>query len=424
MPNFETSSRFAKPLWRILLAALVGAAGALAVQFFHLCLSFAERHITGSDHGLVAAARALSPLRRFATPLCGALAAGIALWLFAHFRSRHPKALPTDYIEGILASGGRLDIPGSLAKCLASIFVVAGGLAVGREGAMILLASLIGSLLARVVAPAEDRPLYMACGAAAGVAAAYHAPAAGAFFALEMILGSVVRAPFGPIIIAASAGLCVTMALDGARVLYGLAVAPALSLDLFFFAPIVSGLAALAGSGFLYAMDAALACSRKSCGRLPLPLRLGVAGAIVGLLSLFVPEVWGNGYSVIQLCLDAPPELRLVLLFLAMKTLAMLASAAGGAPGGFFTPILFLGSAGGLVLAHGLNALFPGSGLSGITLLGMGTVLAATTHAPIMAAFMVCEITGAYAMLPVLLPAAVIASGLSRRLHKVSIYGL
>ena len=140
-----------------------------------------------------------------------------------------------------------------------------------------------------------------------------------------------------------------------------------------------------------------------------------------------MPEVWGNGYSVIQRCLAIEPGLSLALLFLAAKVLAMLASAGAGAPGGFFTPTLFMGATAGLALGLVLEVagLAPGGVLVVQTaLLAMAAMLAATTHAPAMSAFMVCEISGAYGMLPALLLAAVAASMAGKWLHPVSIYGL
>ena len=58
--------------------------------------------------------------------------------------------------------------------------------------------------------------------------------------------------------------------------------------------------------------------------------------------------------------------------------------------------------------------------LLGLT--GMATLLAATTHAPMMSTLMICEMTGEYRLLPGLLIACVVASVLSRTLRKDSVY--
>ncbi|EPO9888764.1 chloride channel protein [Escherichia coli] len=93
-------------------------------------------------------------------------------------------------------------------------------------------------------------------------------------------------------------------------------------------------------------------------------------------------------------------------------------------PAGVFTPTLFIGLAIGMLYGRSLGLWFPDG--EEITLLlgltGMATLLAATTHAPIMSTLMICEMTGEYQLLPGLLIACVIASVISRTLHRDSIY--
>ena len=158
--------------------------------------------------------------------------------------------------------------------------------------------------------------------------------------------------------------------------------------------------------------------------RLSPPWQLALGGAIVGLLSLLTPDVWGNGYSVVQAFLLAPPLLSVIAGVFLCKLLAVLASSGSGAPGGVFTPTLFVGLATGMLFAQLFGLWFPGSEtVILLGLAGMATLLAATTHAPIMSALMVCEMTGQYFLLPGLLIACVIASVLSRTLRHDSIYG-
>jgi CIC family chloride channel protein len=181
-------------------------------------------------------------------------------------------------------------------------------------------------------------------------------------------------------------------------------------------------LAGICGPLFLWAMQATGHAFRSL--RLKPPLQLALGGLIVGLLSLLFPEVWGNGYSVVQSLLSAPPGVLLVGAILICKLLAVLASSGSGAPGGVFTPTLFVGAALGSVIGQ-LCATWPELG-SAVPLLmaltGMATLLAATTHAPIMAALMVFEMTGEYTLLPGILLACVIATTVSRGLRSVSVY--
>ncbi len=69
----------------------------------------------------------------------------------------------------------------------------------------------------------------------------------------------------------------------------------------------------------------------------------------MGLLSLFTPAVWGNGYSTVQSFLTAPPLLMIIAGIFLCKLCAVLASSGSGAPGGVFTPTLFIGLAIGML---------------------------------------------------------------------------
>ena len=185
------------------------------------------------------------------------------------------------------------------------------------------------------------------------------------------------------------------------------------------FAPI-SG---MAGAALLYWLELARRLFVKLALPLPLPLILG--GLIVGALSLWRPEVWGNGDSGIRQQIDGLWSWQIVTLVLALKLLAVAATTGSGAPGGVFTPTLFVGAAFGALLSAALAALgYTGAAEPVYAVLGMATVLAGTTHAPVMAALMVAEMTGQYSLLTVFLPACVVATLVSQRLHPQSIYGL
>jgi H+/Cl- antiporter ClcA/predicted transcriptional regulator len=110
-------------------------------------------------------------------------------------------------------------------------------------------------------------------------------------------------------------------------------------------------------------------------------------------------------------------------LFLA-KLIATLATVGSGAVGGVFTPTLFLGAALGGSFALTLRLMGAGEGLpiAPFALVGMGSMLAATTRSPLLAMIMIFEISLDYSLMPALMLACVVSILVSRKFHPESIY--
>ncbi|MBM3114936.1 voltage-gated ClC-type chloride channel ClcB [Jeongeupia naejangsanensis] len=414
------AGRLDPQLLRVLSAIGAGVVGALAVWLFHQALEHTEILLYGHSDGLVAAARGLPAWQRIVTPVLGGLAAGTLLWLWNRTRASTPRHAD-DYIEAVTIGDGRLDQRGGFGKIIASFLVVVAGGAVGREGAMVLLAALTCSFIGTRVRHLVDLRLVVACGVAAGFAAAYHAPLASSLFIAEVLLGSLALAAIGPVILAAVTSALVTYALSGDGKLYQVAASAPLDATGLALVALIGVVAGVLGPLFLAWLDA----SRKGFARLnwPLPLQLAAGGLLVGLVSVLRPEAWGNGYSAVQAFLLAPAAWQIVTLILVCKLIAVAGSIGSGAPGGIFTPTLLVGAAFGQLAARLLAPLAPGAGHPLLfTISGMGVFLAATTHAPVMSALMVLEMTGQVQLLLALLPACVIAAGISRRLRATSVY--
>lgn len=383
---------------RLLIATLIGILAALAVAAFRHAMQLLEWIFLSNDTGsLVNAAEGLSPWRRLITPALGGLAAGLLLWGWQKMNQQRPHA-PTDYMEA-LQTDGQFDVGASLVKSLAA------------------------SSFARRFTPREEWKLWIASGAAAGMAGAYHAPLAGSLFIAEILFGTLMLASLGPVVVSAVVALLTTHVLNGSdSLLYTVHLTVDLHAREYVMIVSTGLVAGLCGPLLMWLMTA----SHNSFLRLKLspPWQLALGGLIVGLLSLLTPTVWGNGYSVVQSFLLSPPLFSLIGGIFVCKILAVLASSGSGAPGGVFTPTLFVGLSIGMFLGRIWGFWLPGSDEIAILLglAGMATLLAATTHAPIMSTLMICEMTGEYQLLPGLLIACVVASVLSRTLRHDSIY--
>ena len=171
----------------------------------------------------------------------------------------------------------------------------------------------------------------------------------------------------------------------------------------------------------------ALRGSQNQLSKWPIPpyVRLGLAGFLVGAIGLYYVEVWGNGYSVTSAILNMDrPEIKFMLGLLAAKFVATLVTVGSGTVGGVFTPTLFMGAS----LGSSFGALLHETEM-GITLptgvfavVGMGSMLAATTHSPLLAILMIFELSLNYSIMPPLMLACVISTLVARRLHPESIY--
>jgi len=383
-------------------AALIGVAGAIASVLFREGIRLFEFLLTGHYGSLVQVAASLPQWQRVLIPAVGGLVAGLVLHL-GERALRAPRVV--DYMEAVVVGNGTIRARPTLLRSLSSLFTIASGGSIGREGPMVQLAALIGSKLGALVgAPVPRRRLMVACGAAAGIAAAYNAPIAGSLFVAEIVMGSIAMESFGP--------LLVSSVTANATIHHFLGYGPVFQVppfqfvsnwELVFYALLGVILGHLAPPFLLL-----LQWSKRQIDRLSWPkyLSMLVGGLIVGGISAFVPQVWGNGYSVVSEILRGDLAGWLLLLVLVAKLASTASTVGSGAVGGVFTPTLFVGAAIGALAGGVLHFALPAAVAVGsaYALVGMGGFLAATTHAPLMSILMIFEMTLDYqVVLPLML---------------------
>jgi CIC family chloride channel protein len=314
--------------WQTMLfwATIAGLLGTAVTEAFRLLLHWVDLAVLGQGGGLVAIAQHLPPWARVAAPAVGGLVAGGLLMLASRFAQRQSRS---DYMEAIVLGDGRIPVAQTMARSASSLVSIASGGSIGREGSMVQLAALCASLLGRVLRfPVERLRLLVACGAAAGLTAAYNAPIAGTFFVAEVVLGSIAMESLGPVLISAVVANVAMRALPGYEPAYAMPAFPTVAgaeVGLFMLLGVlVGGLAAV----FLRALRGTRGMFARIA--LPLPLRLALGGLMVGLISLVLPEVWGNGYSVVNAVLHGEWAWKLLLLILVAKMVATLATVGAG----------------------------------------------------------------------------------------------
>lgn len=422
----RTATCLSRITLRLLLgSALIGGVSAFAAAVVRLTFRGLERVLTGSSLPEPIAAAQLSPWRRAATPVVGALLAMFVLFLRrtrARRLGREPRPF-VEYVEAVRHRHGCIPLLPNCWRTLSAAFSIASGAAVGREGSMIQFAAAVASRCARWrdwldTGEAQQRSFLVACGVAAGVATAYNAPVAGVFFAAEIVLGGLAVRELLLLGVAAAAGWMVSGSMLGWARQY-----PMAPLHLGGWEMAVLPLVAV-GFGFMGPAYQRLIRSLRGAKRLPGALVW--SAVMVGLFSVHDPRVWGNGDLGLSAALGraelpgvsiAAPALAVLLL---LRLLATTACVGTGTVGGVFTPTLFAGGAAGALLGHAVGVAEPRLW----ALVGMSCLMAAVTHAPLMAAFVVVELTGDWRLLPVLLLLSAASWLTARRLSAEALYAI
>ncbi|MBV8418251.1 MAG: ClcB-like voltage-gated chloride channel protein, partial [Verrucomicrobia bacterium] len=340
--------------------------------------------------------------------------------LFASVRQK----TTTDYMEAIVVGSGIISVRASLVKSLSALFSISTGTSIGREGPLVQLSSLAASLLGRLRRfPIPQRRHLVACGAAAGIASAYNAPIAASFFVAEIILGTVVVESLGPLILASVVAAFVSQVLHGGGPLYkspGFNLHTRWELIPLSCVGVVLGFVAPAYLRFLRAAERLF-----SKVEIPIPLKLAVGGAIVGALAILNPDVCGNGQGLLRSLFHQNWFWDEILAILLLKLVATAAAFGSGVVGGVFTPTLFVGAAIGML--YGQTVLYVAPDLRSdpamYGIVGMGSFIAATTGAPLMAILMGFELTLDYAIAPFLMVNCVVAYYCSGIFERRFMYG-
>jgi CIC family chloride channel protein len=425
--------RAAEHTFVVLVAVACGLAGAggaillrVLVQVFSP-LFFGEplppfgELLAAGGHGEPALMGATAPAwRRVLAPaLGGAVVGPLLYWLAREARGHGVPAV----MEAVARRGGVIRPRVVAVSSLASALTIGSGGSVGREGPIVQIGSAIGSAIGQLLRlPARQLRTLVGCGAAAGIAATFNAPIAGALFAAEVILLDFATARLTPIVISSVVATVVARAVLGDNPSF---TVPSWELvspwELAAYAVLGIG-AGFAGVGFGSMLHAA----ERLFSRLPLPdlAKPALGGLLVGAIGSQLPYVFGSGYGTINAALEGRLGIGLLALLLLAKMAATSITLGSGATGGVFAPALVLGAVGGGAFGGVTHAIFPDSTASSgaYALVAMGAVLSASSHAPITGIILIFELTRSITIIPPLMTSCVIATLVASTLHRHSIY--
>lgn len=378
--------------YHILVPVIGAATGAASVLIAHL-ISQLQRLCWGGGEQLLEVALDASWQKKLIVLTLGGLVVGI----IAYLTRTEARAGTSGIIHALALKGGYISLQQTWPRIVGGIVTVASGGSLGREGPMIQFAAAYGSHLGRrCKLSTQHLRILVCCAAASAIAAVYNAPIGGAFFALEILIGNFALEVLGPVVVASIISTLIFRACMGDLprfVIPHYELVSAWELIAYLALGIIGGIASVLFSRALF-------WSEDLFKKLPLPryVKPAIGFALVGVIGIWYPHVFGNGYDATNRALHEELPLKLLLILPVVKIVATALTSGSGGAGGLFTPSLMIGGIVGGAFGYGVHTWFPlhTAEHGAYALVGMGAVLAGTTHAPITAIMMIFEQTNSY----------------------------
>ncbi|MBZ0295992.1 MAG: chloride channel protein [Anaerolineae bacterium] len=410
----------------LILAITVGVATGFSVWFFRLMIEvfhnlFQFEFLQG----------VLGPFTVIVSVATGGLIVG---WIMNRYVGEERHHGVAGIMEAVALAGGRLRYRRMPFKALASALSLGAGASVGPEDPSVQIGSNIGSFFGQRLHLSEERMrLVVAAGAASAIAAAFNAPIAGVFFALEVVLGEFTTSAFGVVVLSAVLSSVTLQAADQitplnepALNLLNYSLGSLTEMPLF----VVLGLAFAPVAALFIKVIYWMHDTWHHRVHLPRPIQTALVGAAVGVVGIYLPEILGAGREAMNAVLSRPDEFTLDLLIIlcAAKIIMTAFSMAGGFVGGVFAPTLFAGlmlggAFGRLVDSLNIQA-FAVSDPQAYAIVGMAAMMAGVVRSPITAIMLVFELTNDYRLILPIMLASVVCIILAERFVPSGIYAL
>ncbi len=356
-------------------------------------------------------------------PVIGGLIVGPIIYFLAPEAKGH--GVP-EVMQAILLRGGNIRPRVAFIKAIASAISIGTGGSVGREGPIIQIGSSIGSMVGQFLrVPSKRLKTLVGCGAAAGIAAAFNAPIAGALFAVEIILMDFTVAQFSPIVISSVMATVISHSFEGnfaAFVVPRYQLVSPYEIIFYFVLGALSGIIAFLFIKLLYLFEDFFDNRMK----IPEYWNPAIGGLGIGAIGLIFPQVMGVGYDSINDALYGNMIWYVAFILIFVKIIATSVTLGSGGSGGIFAPSLFMGAMLGYFFGSLVHNIFPDITATpgAYALVAMTGLVAGTTRAPITAIIIVFELTNDYRIVLPLMITGIISTIISSKLSRESIYTL
>lgn len=291
-------------------------------------------------------------------------------------------------IEAVHHRSGKINIMVIPVKLIASVITIAFGGSAGKEGPCAQIGGGVSSLISDILRLDDiDRKKIVICGISAGFASVFGTPIAGAIFGIEVLyIGEILYDVLLPSFIAGITSYHVS-ALLGVKYFYHPLKFNFVLSEYLIIKVIIAGIFfGLVSSFFIEIMKIFKNLSNRI--KLWEPLKGLLGGLILIILTfLFSEQFLGLGLETIQSALDGRDVIWYAFILKIIFTSVTLNFFGSG---GVVTPIFFVGATAGTTF----NKLI-GMDISTASAIGLVSVLAGATNAPIASSIMAIELFGA-----------------------------
>jgi chloride channel protein, CIC family len=410
-------------------SVLVGLSASLAVivlkSFAHYVYIFSQ-YLNNKLH---------LPYSKSTLPIIGIL---LTVFVIRNFLSGNIQKGTSQIMYAVAKKRSVLPAKQMYSQIITSSLTVGMGGSAGLESPITITGAAFGSNYAlKYRLSYKDRTLLLACGVAAGIAAAFNAPIAGVLFAIEVVLSEISITAFTPLIISAATGSILSMILMNEDILFSFKTIQdfdSKNIVFYIFLGILSGLVSIFYARNFRKIEHYFSKRSKNS------YRKALFGAIIlGFLIFIFPSLFGEGYEGIKFLAANQPERLLdntliskfednkyiifafITLTLLFKVFATGITLGAGGNGGNFAPSLFVGSYLGFSTAYFFNMFkITNLPISNFTLVGMAGVLSGLFHSPLTAIFLIAEITGGYSLMVPLMLVSSISFAISKHFEPYS----
>ncbi|MGH9709769.1 MAG: chloride channel protein, partial [Candidatus Acidiferrales bacterium] len=248
------------------------------------------------------------------------------------------------------------------------------------------------------------------------MAATFNTPIAGVILAIELLLFEFRARSFIPLVISTTLATSVRAILLGQRSMFSMDPSvifdPLHGLPYYLLLGVICGFAAVGFTKFLYWVE-------DLFEHLPLDdlWHPAIGAFVLGVIGFFIPRVLGVGYDTISDILHNNLALKVLVLLMVFKALALVVSLGSGTSGGLLAPMFMSSAALGGVFAMIINHFLPGAHLSpgAYALVAMGAVFGAAARATFALIVFAFEITRDYNSVLPLMITCVIADMIALR---------